>query len=226
MSNQPAVVEIVVADEPDAWRSAGFTVTDEVAQIGAIAIRLIGRADAKRIRSWSWSDLPDGPPDTPPDTPTDKGSIDGLVTAAAPPSTVPPGAHANGSTIVDHVVVVTPNLERTTGAFAARGLDVRRVRDTDQYGAPFRQVFFRGGETIIELIGPVDPAPDDDRPAHFFGLAFTVANIDATAAGLGDGVGGLKDAVQPGRRIVTLHHDQYEISVPIAFMSAKRLLDW
>ncbi len=212
----PAVVELQIADEPDAWRAAGFTVVDDIAQIGAITIRLIGRAEAKRIRSWSWSDLPGDPPDDPGGT----GSIDGLVTAVKPSSPNPPGAHANGSTIVDHVVVVTPNLERTTSAFAARGLDVRRVRDTDQYGAPFRQVFFRGGETIIELIGPVEPASDDSRPAHFFGLAFTVADIDATAALLADGVGRIKDAVQPGRRIVTLHHDQYDISVPIAFMSA------
>ncbi len=208
LSAAPAVVELQIADEPDAWRAAGFTVVDDVAQIGAIAIRLIGRAHAKRIRSWSWSELPgDGP-------------IDGLATAAASRSVIPPGAHANGSTIVDHVVVVTPSLERSTAAFAERGLDVRRVRDTDQYGAPFRQVFFRGGETIIELIGPVEPAGDDSRPAHFFGLAFTVADIDATAALLAGGVGRVKDAVQPGRRIVTLHHDQYDISAPIAFMSA------
>ena len=209
LSEAPAVVELQIADEPDAWRAAGFTVTaiDAIARIGDIDIRLVGRGDGTRIIGWSWSEL------------AGEGSIDGLVTAAAPPSTIPPGAHANGSTIVDHVVVVTPNLERTTGAFTARGLDVRRVRDTDQYGAPFRQVFFRGGETIIELVGPVELTGDDNRPAHFFGLAFTVADIDATAALLVGGVGRIKDAVQPGRRIVTLQHDQYDISVPIAFMS-------
>lgn len=209
MTVVPTVAEIEVADEPDAWRAAGFTVTENCAQVGSIAIRLVGRTDgAKGIRSWTWSDLPnDGP-------------IDGLTTCVATRSAVTPGAHANGVTIVDHVVVVTPNIERTVPAFEARGLDVRRTRHTDQYGPAFRQVFFRGGETIIELIGPDTPAEGDDRDAHFYGLAFTVADLDAVAQELGDGLGSIKDAVQDGRRIATLRHTTYDISVPIAFMSA------
>ena len=209
MTVAPAVVEIEVADEPDAWRAAGFSVTEDCAQVGSIAIRLVGRTDdTKGIRSWTWSNV------------STDGPIDGLATHVAPQSAVTPAAHANGSTIIDHVVVVTPDLERTVPAFEARGLDVRRMRHTDQYGPAFRQVFFRGGETIIELIGPDTPADGDDREAHFYGLAFTVADLDATAAHLGDGLGSIKDAVQDGRRIATLRHKAYDISVPIALMSA------
>ncbi len=209
MTVAPAVVEIEVADEPGAWRAAGFTVTDDCARVGSIAIRLVGRSgDAKGIRSWTWSDLANNEP------------IDGLTTHVASQSAATPDAHANGSTIIDHVVVVTPDLERTVPAFEARGLDVRRTRHTDQYGPAFRQVFFRGGETIIELIGPDTPADGDDRAAHFYGLAFTVADLDAVARELGDGLGSIKDAVQDGRRIATLRHTTYDISVPIAFMSA------
>ena len=209
MTVAPTVVEIEVADEPDAWRAAGFSVADDRAQVGSIAIRLVGRTDgAKGIRSWSWSNLWTDDP------------IDGLATHVAPQHAVTPDAHANGSTIIDHVVVVTPDLERTVPAFEARGLDVRRTRHTDQYGPAFRQVFFRGGETIIELIGPDTPADGDDRDAHFYGLAFTVADLDATATHLGDGLGSIKDAVQDGRRIATLRHKTFDISVPIAFMSA------
>ncbi len=209
MTVAPAVVEIEVADEPDAWRAAGFSVADGCAQVGSIAIRLVGRAErGTGIRSWSWSDL------------SSDGPIDGLNTHTAPRSAVTPGAHANGSTIVDHVVVVTPNLERTVPAFEARGLDVRRTRHTDQYGPAFRQVFFRGGETIIELIGPDTPTDGDDRDAHFYGLAFTVTDLDAVASQLGDGIGSIKDAVQDGRRIATLRHATYDISVPVALMSA------
>ena len=209
MTVAPAVVEIEVADEPDAWLAAGFTLTDDRAQVGSIAIRLVGRTDdTKGIRSWSWSNL------------STDGPIDGLATHVAPQPAVTPAAHGNGSTIIDHVVVVTPDLERTVPAFEARGLDVRRTRHTDQYGPAFRQVFFRGGETIIELIGPDTPADGDDRAAHFYGLAFTVADLDATAAHLGDGLGAIKDAVQDGRRIATLRHKAYDISVPIALMSA------
>lgn len=209
MSDAPAVVEIEVADEPSAWRAAGFAVEGDETQVGSITLRLVGRgAETKGIRSWSWSGL-DG-----------DGPIDGLTTATAPSAIVTPGAHPNGSTILDHVVVVTPDLERTVPAFEARHLVVRRVRHTDQYGPAFRQVFFRGGETIIELIGPDVPKDGDDRDAHFYGLAFTVADLDATAARLGDGLGPIKDAVQEGRRIATLRHQQYDISVPVALMSA------
>ncbi len=209
MTVAPAVVEIEVADEPDAWRAAGFTVEHGCAHVGSIAIRLVGRDEqSKGIRSWTWSNLASDRP------------IDGLATRVGLQSAVTPGAHANGSTIIDHIVVVTPDLERTVPEFEARGLDVRRTRHTDQYGPAFRQVFFRGGETIIELIGPDTPADGDDRDAHFYGLAFTVADLDAVAHELGDGLSSIKDAVQDGRRIATLRHTTYDISVPIALMSA------
>lgn len=204
----PAVVEIEVADEPDAWRGAGFTVDGDVARVGGIRLRLVGRTGGKRIRAWTWHGL------------AGAGPLDGLDTRAGDLEPAGPGAHPNGATVLDHVVVVTPQLDRSITAFAARGLDVRRVRHTDQYGPAFRQVFFRGGETIIEMIGPDEPPADDDRPARFYGLAFTVADLDAAAALLGDGLGRIKDAVQPGRRIATLRHEPYDISVPIALMSA------
>ncbi len=209
MSQTAAIVELTVADEPDAWRAAGFAVEGDTAQVGAIALRFVGRDVAsKGVRNWTWSDLPgDGP-------------VDGLRTATRGSEYATPAAHPNGSTIIDHVVVVTPNLERTVPAFEARGLEVRRVRHTDQYGPAFRQVFFRGGETIIELIGPDVAAAGDDRDAHFYGLAFTVADLDATAAVLGAHLGSIKDAVQEGRRIATLRHLDLAISVPVAFMSA------
>jgi hypothetical protein len=207
VASAPAVCALTIADEPDAWRAAGFTVDGDTTGVGAIDVHLIGRSDAKGVRGWTWSDLPG------------TGPIDGMETEIADPARSVPIQHLNGSTIVDHVVVVTPQLDRTIAAFAERSVEVRRVRDTDQYGPPFRQVFFRGGETIIELIGPTEPAEDDDRPAHFYGLAFTVADLDATAIQLGDGMSSIKDAVQPGRRIATLRHRNYDISVPIAFMS-------
>ncbi len=206
----PAVVEIEIADDPSSWRDAGFAVdATGLAQVGSIGVRLVGRAEsATGVRAWTWSDLGgDGP-------------IDGLATRVGTRSGAAPGAHPNGATILDHVVVVTPNLERTVPAFEARGLAVRRVRHTDAYGPAFRQVFFRGGETIIELIGPDEATDGDDRDAHFYGLAFTVADLDATADGLGDRLSRIKDAVQPGRRIATLRHEAFGISVPIALMSA------
>lgn len=205
----PAVTGITIGDDPDAWGAAGFTVAaDGTAVVGGITLTFVGRAGGKGIRGWKWSGLPgDGP-------------LDGLATESTAATGGPvPGEHPIGVTIIDHVVIVTPDLDRTVPAFEARGLEVRRVRHTDQYGPPFRQVFFRGGETIIEMIGPDTPAEGDDRAAHFYGLAFTVGDLDTTAARLGEHVGSVKDAVQPGRRIATLRHRDFDISVPVALMS-------
>lgn len=203
----PAVVGLEVADAPEAWRAAGFTVDGDRCRVGGIELRLAGRADGERLRSWTWDGL------------AGTGDLDGLVTRVGDRPSGDAPVHPNGATLVDHVVVVTPRLDRSIAAFEARGLDVRRVRPTDQYGPAFRQVFFRGGETVIEMIGPDEPPADDDRAAHFYGLAFTVSDLEAAAAHLGDGLGHIKDAVQPGRRIATLRHAQYDISVPIALMT-------
>ena len=57
---EPELDELVVGDEPDAWRGAGFTVDDDVCRVGKVRIRLVGRAGGKRIRSWSLRGLPAG----------------------------------------------------------------------------------------------------------------------------------------------------------------------
>ena len=98
----------------------------------------------------------------------------------------------------------------------ARGGELRRQRRTDQYGPPFTQTFFRLGRPILELIGPAAPAGTE--PARFYGVAFTVEDLDATTALLGDRLGGVKDAVQPGRRIATLRREA-GAGIPLAFMS-------
>ena len=108
---------------------------------------------------------------------------------------------------------MTPDLHRPTAALVALGLDVRRERDA---GA-FQQVFFRLGEVILEVVGPAEGGPG---PSSLWGLTFAVEDLDATADFLGDRIGHVKDAVQPGRRITTLRGKEIGISPAIAFMSA------
>ena len=74
------------------------------------------------------------------------------------------------------------------------------------------------GEAILELLGGTEPSPDPG-PAAFFGLAYTVSDLDALAARCGASLGTIKDAVQPGRRIATLRHKSFDISVATAFMT-------
>jgi hypothetical protein len=130
---------------------------------------------------------------------------------AAEPTTAP-AEHPNGTLILDHLVVFTDDPERTTRDYEALGLPFKRERDI---GNGTAQRFFRAGEVIIELVGPIRDV-DSER---LWGLAFTVSDLDACARLLGDALGNVTDAVQPGRRIATLRHKQIGLTVPIAFMS-------
>ncbi|HEY9558449.1 MAG TPA: hypothetical protein VIR58_17050, partial [Acidimicrobiales bacterium] len=128
-----------------------------------------------------------------------------------------PATHPNGARHIDHVVVLSPDLARTTAALEALGVPARGERDTDSYGAPMRQVFFRLGEVILEVVGQPDTAGAGDP--GFFGLAITVDDLDAVAGLLGEHLGDAKDAVQEGRRIATLRHRDLGMSVATALMS-------
>lgn len=217
------VVELVVADDPQSWEAAGFTVSDDgCVQIGSVVLRCIGRTDHPRggVVKWVVSGV---------SAATD---LDGLPTSVVEPEVsastttrvpVQPSTHRNTSTLIDHVVVATPDIDRTIAAFVAVGMEPRRERMGGSASMPMRQVFLRMGEVIIEVVGP-PVAPDDPkalaRPASFWGLAFTCADIDACALLLGDaGMGTVRDAVQPGRKIGSLRHEHFGISVPTVFMT-------
>jgi hypothetical protein len=192
--------EVRVGDPADAWRAAGFTVDDDgVCTVGSVRIRL--GDDGTGITGWTLRDISAATTE-----------IDGVPTAASTADPGEPATHANGTTRIDHLVLMTPDLPRTTGALVAQSLDVRRERDAGS----FQQVFFRLGEVILELVGPKEPGPG---PASLWGLTFAVDDLDATAALLGERVGRVKDAVQPGRRITTLRGREIGISPAIAFMS-------
>jgi len=206
----PVLVALTVADDADGWRAAGFTVAgDATCRIGSVTIRLAGATAGRGILDWTLAgaeSLPD--------------LLDGVATRAGVSDPGPGAAHPNGAQVIDHVVMTTPNPERTIAAIEATGVTHRRTRLPDNYNQPMRQDFFRLGEVILELIGPREPDPTHaHRPARLYGLAHTVTDLDATAALLGPLVTGPKDAVQPGRRIATLRTRDLGITVPTAFMA-------
>lgn len=203
--SRPAVVELQVADEPQTWGALGFTVIDDEARVGPVAVRLLGSGAGTGIVGWTLRDW-------------DGSALDGLTTALAPEGPAPAGAHPNTATGVDHVVVATPDRERTSAALDAAGLGLRRVRAgvvTPQ--GTMEQAFHRAGPVIVEVVGPAAPASDD--PAAFWGVTFVVDDLDAAVRVLGEHAGTVRDAVQPGRRIVTVRR-QAGSSVPLAFISA------
>lgn len=213
----PALVGLEVADDAASWRAGGFTVgADDTCRIGAVLVTLRGRDHGRGISSWTLTGIAG-----------ERAEIDGVATVAAGAgdgdggrTSPPPAAHPNGALLIDHVVMTTPDPERTIAALEGAGLVHRRTRLADGYAQPMRQDFFRVGEVILELIGPREPdRTHAHRPARLYGLAHTVADLDATAEALRGRITAPKDAVQPGRRIATLRTRDLGITVPTAFLS-------
>jgi hypothetical protein len=214
-SESVRIHEIAVGDDAGAWRDVGFAMHADVSRVGAVRIRCVGAADDRGRGIVGWDLVPggatiDGLPTLPEPTRTGLTLPDATGTAAGHDE---PPAHPNRVEQLDHLVVVTPDLDRTTASLEAAGIVARRTRDA---GRGRLQRFFRLGEVVLELVGPVEPA--GDAPATFWGLAFTVGDIDATAAHLAGRISAPKQAVQPGRRIATLRAGD-AVSVPVAFMS-------
>ena len=124
---------------------------------------------------------------------------------------VPDGDHPIGATAVDHVVVVTGDVDRT---IAALGATPRRrdERDGRVYG------FVTVETALLEVVGPVDAT---ERPATLWGLALTVDDLDAAVALLGDACSDPRDAVQPGRRIATVRHEALDLGVPTVLLTPR-----
>lgn len=204
------VDEFEVADAPDAWERAGFTVdSDAVCRVGHVRIRLVGGDHGTGIIGWSLRGLP-------PQEPSD--NLDGIPTVRSTTATAQPATHPNGATAIDHVVLLSPDLGRTVSALAAIGVTPRRERDAELGGRRVRQVFFRLGEVILEVVG--SPETTNDGPSTLWGITYVVDDLDASAAFFGDHTTGVKDAVQPGRRITTVRHKDFGMSVPTAVISA------
>ncbi len=150
--------------------------------------------------------------------------LDGLPTEVSgeeQPADSPP--HPNGVVALDHVVAISSDLDRTIAALQAAGLDLRRVREEPTPAGAPRQAFFRLGTTILEVVQEPEEATDragGDRPAFFWGLAFTVPDLDAAVEFLGDRVSEARTAVQPGRRIATLRRAA-GLSLPVALITPR-----
>jgi len=202
--------ELTVADPPQSWAAVGFEVDRDTCVVGDLRIRFAGPDAGKGLSGWSLRGL-------------EGTDLDGLPTAGSdrePPGEAP--AHPNGITALDHVVAITPALERTVAALQGAGLDLRRIREEPTPAGAPRQAFFRLGATILEVVQEPDEAIErgggPDRPAFFWGLAFVTPDLDATVAGLGDRVGGIRAAIQPGRRIATLRRSA-GLGLPVALMT-------
>jgi catechol 2,3-dioxygenase-like lactoylglutathione lyase family enzyme len=201
--------ELTLADSPDRWRECGFEVEGDLCVLGDVRLRFGPDAGKRGLAGWSLRGV-------------ESTDLDGLPTTRSdrpPPGEAPP--HPNGVTSLDHVVAISSDLDRTVAAFVAAGLDLRRIREEPTPAGAPRQAFFRLGPTILEVVQEPPEATErhgGDRPAFFWGLALTAPDLDQTVAFLGDRVGDVRPAVQPGRRIATLRRDA-GLSAPVALIT-------
>ncbi len=210
---------IDVADDPTGWARAGFTVAGDAVHLGSLVVRLVGAGAEGRQGILSWA--LEG---------TDATAVDGLPVSTLPthdPDMLPPSAHrhVNGATGIDHLVLRTGDLDRTTSAMRDHGWDVRRtIASPRGDGRTMRFLLAPAGvdgqeRLLLELIGDPDTPGDT---AGFWGLAVTTPTLDAAVRRLGtDAIGPPTDAVQPGRRIATVRGHRIGVGVPLALMSPR-----
>jgi len=191
----PTLEQLEIADEPADWRAVGFHVEDGVCRVSSVVLQLVGKGPRRGIVGWT---LGAGEPD---------------LAATAP--------HPNGVARIDHVVLMSPDLDRTVEDLRGDGFELRRIRESETPGGSTRQAFFRIGEPILEVVQAPEGtsvARNPDGPARLWGLAFLVEDLEHTTSTLGDLVGKPRDAVQPGRRIATLT-PKAGLGPAIAFMT-------
>ena len=191
----PTLEELKIADEPADWRALGFDVEDGACQVSSVRLRLVGKGPRRGILGWKL------------------GAVEPAATAAPP--------QPNGVARIDHLVLLSPDLDRTVEELRSDGFELRRIREGETPGGSSRQAFFRLGEPILEVVQAPDGAGvarNPDGPARLWGIAFLVEDLDATGSALGELLGSPRNAVQPGRKIATLRPEA-GLGPAIAFMT-------
>ena len=191
----PTLEELEIADEPADWRALGFDVEDGACQVSSVRLRLVGKGPRRGILGWKL------------------GAVEPAATAAPP--------QPNGVARIDHLVLLSPDLDRTVEELRSDGFELRRIREGETPGGSSRQAFFRLGEPILEVVQAPDGtsvARNPEGPARLWGIAFLVEDLDATGSALGELLGSPRNAVQPGRKIATLRPEA-GLGPAIAFMT-------
>ena len=206
-----ALQRLIVGDDPDAWRAAGFRVDGNEATFGKVVIKLAGADGERGVLGWSLAGVT-----------TD---IEQISTFNAPsPGSQPirreengAATHTNAVFAIDHVVVETGDVDRTVEAFTEVGMAERRRATMSTPVGERQQAFLWAGRVIIEVVGPVEP--DHDASMGIWGLALVSSNLAVTAHVLAEDLSEPRDAVQPGRKIATMRTRSLDISIPIVVMS-------
>jgi len=197
---------LVIGGAPTGWEAIGIHFSNENRCLLADVSLRIDSTLTPGLHAWSISEI---------DASTTQ--IDGITTSlatnAATPQVTPSSGFRPHVVGVDHVVINTPNLQRTSDALAQlTGAPLKRTRDA---GNGVTQGFHKLGSVVVELVTmPSMP----EGPASLWGFVLNVHDLDGIAAHLGpDVLSPPKPAVQPGRRIATFR-SAAALGVPVALM--------
>lgn len=209
------LVELDLGGSREPWARAGVHFdTDQCCDVVSLTLR-IDHTREPGLHGWAFSGI-----DVRGAVGDAVREIDGIPTRRAERSPAlhrPTDAFTLDVVGVDHVVVMTPDLVRTSGAITqVTGSQLKRVREA---GESVRQAFHRVGDVVIEIVSsPQVP----DGPARLWGFVLTVRSLDAAADYLGpDVLSPPKPAVQEGRRIATFRQAA-GLGVPVALMDLPR----
>lgn len=215
--------ELRISGPIEPWLNLGLVArADSLICLVDLGLRFVSTPDTNEsspgIVGWtlvnSSSDTPVLPPAA--DRATDSISVDGIATAIV---TQAPCLESPDSPLgvsgVDHVVIMTGQLERTCAAITAvTGAPLKRIRDA---GRGVRQGFHRCGNVIIEVVER--PDIDAATSAAIWGLVLTVEDLDTAVRWLGpDVISAPRSAVQEGRSIATIKNGA-GLGVAVALMS-------
>ena len=206
LSDQARISELVVGGGAQNWALVGITFDlDHCAALGDVVLRLDAALEPG-LHSWVLHGAEQ-----------DVTNIDGIVTnheIGESRSTAPTHSDFDlGVTGVDHVVINTPDLMRTSDALAAAtGAPLKRVRDA---GNNVQQGFHRLGSVVVEIVTAPTMPPG---PASLWGFVLNVKDIYAVANHVGPDVLSIpKPAVQAGKLIATFR-SSLGLGVPVALM--------
>ena len=204
VSDSPQMSELHLPGEPSLWEAIGFSVVGGSFVLGQVTCN-VGSAGP----GWAFAGTDAVP-----------NELCGVPTTVAnlTPTSGSSLGHPNGALKVDHVVLVSQSPTKTAQELEAFGMVAKGARVLGSGGAQRAAVLFWSGELLIELVGPAAEGPDAKSLAQIWGVTFVVASFDRIAE-IADGLlSPPRDAVQPGRQIVTIDRSA-GLGVAVAFIT-------
>lgn len=120
---------------------------------------------------------------------------------------------------LDHLVINTPNPDRTVATYGAR-LDLRLALDRTAEQWKTRFLFFRLGELTLEIIHRLDAEQASGAPDAIWGITWETQDLDAAHARLtnaGVTVSEVRTGRKPGSRVFTVKSGT--LGIPTLFIA-------